>query len=136
MRAGDGGTSPNWGSWNATVEDASGEREMRCIACGDEMILVHVAQDDRAAAHGYEHHTFSCSKCPEMEQRVVFMKHGRECNIHTAPPAIPELTVRNEHVAPSENLLGRLLAKIREDRWVGTGGNAAHRREECRDALA
>jgi hypothetical protein len=89
---------------------------MRCVACGDEMILTNVAQDDRGAANGYEHHTFSCSKCREIEQRVVFMKHGRECN--TAPPAAPVLTVHDEHVAPSEDLLGRLLAKIREDRWV------------------
>jgi hypothetical protein len=99
---------------------------MRCVACGDEMILTNVAQDDRGAANGYEHHTFSCSTCREIEQRVVFMKYGRECNIYAAPPAVPLLTVHDEHVAPSEGLLGapsegllgRLLAKIREDRWV------------------
>ena len=91
---------------------------MRCVACGDEMILTNVAQDDKGAAHGYEHHTFSCSKCREIEQRVVFMKHGRECNIYAAPPAVPVLTAHDEHVAPSEGLLGRLLANIREDRWV------------------
>ena len=95
-----------------------GEREIRCVACGDEMILTNVAQDDRGAAHGYEHHTFSCSKCREIERRVAFMKHGRECNVYAAPPAVPVLTVHDEHVVPSEHLLGRLLAKIREDRWV------------------
>ena len=93
---------------------------MRCMACGGEMNLMKVAQDDTTAAHGYEHHTFSCSKCREMERRVVFMKHGRECNInpasvHTAPPAVPALTL---HSAPSDGPLSRLLAKIREDRRV------------------
>jgi hypothetical protein len=96
---------------------------MRCVACGDEMSLMNVAQDNTTAAHGYEHHTFSCSRCREIERRVVFMKHGRECNInpasvHVAPPAVPELTVHAEQVAPSDGLVGRLLAKIREDRWV------------------
>jgi hypothetical protein len=90
---------------------------MRCIACGDEMILTNVARDDRGASHGYEHHTFSCSQCRKIEQRVVFMKHGRECN-YAVPPAVPELTVHDEHVAPLEVLLGHLLAKIRGDRWV------------------
>jgi hypothetical protein len=46
------------------------------------------------------------------------MKHGRECNIYAAPPAVPVLTVHDEHVAPSEDLLGHLLAKIRDNRWV------------------
>ena len=91
---------------------------MRCIACGDEMILTNVAKDDRGAAHGYEHHTFSCSECRKIEQRVVFMKHGRECNIDPAPPAVPVLTAQDEHAAPSGGLLGHLLAKICEDRWA------------------
>ena len=95
---------------------------MRCIACGDEMILTNVAQDDRGAAHGYEHHTFSCSKCREINQRLVFMKHGRECDInpasaHAAPSTVPALIVHAEHADPSDDL-SRLLAKIREDRWV------------------
>jgi hypothetical protein len=91
---------------------------MRCIACGDEMILTNVAKDDRGAAHGYEHHTFSCSECRKIEQRVVLMKHGRECSIDSASPAVPVLTVQDEHVAPSGGLLGHLLARISEDRWV------------------
>ena len=91
---------------------------MRCIACGYEMILTNVALDDRGVAHGYEHHTFSCSECRKTEQRVVFMKHGRECNIDPVPPAVPVSTVQEEHVAPAGGLLGYLLAKICEDRWV------------------
>ena len=91
---------------------------MRCITCDDEMILTNVAKDDRGAAHGYEHHTFSCSECRKVEQRVVFMKHGRECNICAAPFAVPVSTVHDEQVAPSEDLLGHLLAKMREDRRV------------------
>jgi hypothetical protein len=54
----------------------------------------------------------------KIEQRVVFMKHGRECNICAAPTAVPVSTVHDEQVAPSEDLLGYLLAKMREDRRV------------------
>jgi hypothetical protein len=91
-------------------------REMRCTARGGEMILMNVAQDD-VIPH-YEHHASICSECRGIERRFVFTKDGRECNIDAAPPVVPVLTMHDEHVAPSEDILNRLLAKIREDRWV------------------
>jgi len=99
-----------------------GVHEMRCMACGEEMNLMSVGQNDTMAARGYEQHTFSCSKCREINQRLVFMKHGRECDInpasaHAAPSTVPALIVHAEHADPSDDL-SRLLAKIREDRWV------------------
>ena len=50
---------------------------MRCVACGAEMHLVHVAGDDTMMVRGYEHHTFECSGCPEVERRLTFTRAGR-----------------------------------------------------------
>jgi hypothetical protein len=98
---------------------------MRCMACGGEMILMNVVQDDAMAVPGFEHHTFMCSECQDVEQRLVFMKHGRErytvpMPVQAAPPIVPAPTVQDEHVAAS-GLLSRVLARIR-----GHLGNVQH----------
>ena len=50
------------------------------MACGGEMILVNAVQDDTMTIPGFEHHTFTCSECQEVERRFVFTKHSRECD--------------------------------------------------------
>jgi hypothetical protein len=50
---------------------------MRCVACGAEMHLVHVAGDDTMMVPGYEHHTLECTACPEVERRLVFTRSRR-----------------------------------------------------------
>jgi len=45
---------------------------MRCVSCGEEMRLVQVAEDKTKMVTGYEQHTFECSGCREVEQRLVF----------------------------------------------------------------
>jgi hypothetical protein len=45
---------------------------MRCVACGAEMHLVEVTRDDTLMVRGYEHHTFKCPACREVERRLVF----------------------------------------------------------------
>jgi hypothetical protein len=55
-------------------------RVMRCMACGAEMILLNVVQDDTMAVPGFEHHTFICSECHDVERRFVFTKQDRDGN--------------------------------------------------------
>jgi hypothetical protein len=64
---------------------------MRCMACGSEMVLMNVVQDDTMPVPGFEHHTFMCSECHDVERRLIFTKHGREGDIELVP----------EHAAPS-----------------------------------
>jgi hypothetical protein len=90
---------------------------MRCMACGAEMILMNVVQDDTMAVPGFEHHAFACSECHDVERRLVFTKGGREGDaqpmpLQGAPPIVPASRVQNEHIAAS-GLLSRVLAKIR-----------------------
>jgi hypothetical protein len=87
------------------------------MACGTEMILMNVVQDDTMAVPGFEHHTFMCSECQDVEERLVFTKPAQEGNteptpVELAPPIMPASTaVQDEH--PASGLLSRVVAKIR-----------------------
>jgi hypothetical protein len=90
---------------------------MRCMGCGGEMILMNVVPDDTMAVPGFEHHSFMCSECQDMEQRLVFTKYGREeapegMPIHAAPPIAPGPTLADTQIA-APGLFGRVLARIR-----------------------
>jgi len=58
---------------------------MRCMACGAEMILVKVIEDESMAVPGFERHAFMCSSCPETENRLVFNKDSKSRQTQIAP---------------------------------------------------
>ncbi len=61
--------------------------------CYTEMTLVTVIPDDTMPVAGFEHHTFMCSRCGDVERRLTFAKPAR--NGDTASPAIvPEAAMR------------------------------------------
>jgi hypothetical protein len=87
---------------------------MRCMACGAEMTLVNVAHDDTMAVPGFEHQTFVCPECQDVEQRLVFTKqdsdgHTEAMPERTAPVVVPASTAQDEHVAAS-GFLTRAMA--------------------------
>jgi hypothetical protein len=47
---------------------------MDCMACGAEMVLMNVVQDDTIIVPGFEQRTFICCECQEEERRLVFAK--------------------------------------------------------------
>ena len=57
---------------------------MLCLACGAEMRLVQVAKDATMFVPGYEHHTWQCSGCSTVEQRMTFTREGTPT--HPEPP--------------------------------------------------
>jgi hypothetical protein len=76
------------------------------MACGGEMILMNVVQDDIMGVSGFEHRTFACSDCQDTERRLVFTKKSGEDDTEimpsqAAPPIAPASTVHDEQVAPS-----------------------------------
>jgi hypothetical protein len=69
-------------------------RAMRCLACGANMILVNVVRDDTMAVAGFEHHTFMCSECHDVERRLAFNKPGVQespAPVEITPPISPPL---------------------------------------------
>ena len=47
---------------------------MLCWECGAEMRLVKVTKDTTMLVSGYEHHTWQCSGCSTVEQRMTFTR--------------------------------------------------------------
>jgi hypothetical protein len=77
------------------------------MACGAEMILTNVTQDDTIGVPGFEHQTFRCSECHDLERRFVFTKQDRDGDgepmpEQAAPSVAPASTVHEEHVAVAE----------------------------------
>ena len=72
--------------------------------------------DDTVALRGVEHHTFVCSGCHVTEDRVVFIKDGRESDSPPIPmqaaPRKRASTEQDQHVA-APGLLSRVLALVR-----------------------
>src|SRR5712691_1390396 len=66
---------------------------MRCLVCGEEMRLMQVVEDNTMPVPGYEHHTWQCSACPEVERRLVFTREKTLAETvpveptHSQPPA-------------------------------------------------
>jgi len=81
------------------------------MACGSEMTLMSVVKDDTTLVPGFEHHTFTCSECQDMEQRLVFIKHHGDGDtepsaVQEAPSTAPTSTVQEQNVdAHAESLL-------------------------------
>ena len=88
------------------------------MICGAEMTLIGVVEDDTfKLVRGFEHHTYMCSKCGDIERRFVFDKHSKEPNteavpILSPPPIAPALTTQNQPKT-AQGFLRRVLAKIR-----------------------
>ena len=61
------------------------------------MLLMHAVQDDTMAVAGFEHRTFMCSDCHDVERRLVFARPveqtGSAVPEHTAPPIAPATTI-------------------------------------------
>jgi hypothetical protein len=61
------------------------------------MLLMQTVQDDTMAVAGFEHRTFMCSDCHDVERRLVFTRPveqtGSAVPEHTAPPIAPATTI-------------------------------------------
>jgi len=91
---------------------------MRCLMCYAEMTLVTVIPDDTMPVAGFEHHTFMCSRCGDVERRLTFAKPAP--NGDTPSPAIvPDAMTPDERGAiirgschPDPGRFREVLARI------------------------
>jgi hypothetical protein len=56
--------------------------------CNAEMTLM--TRDDSMPVAGFEHHTFMCSQCGDVESRLTFAKLGSDANA-ASPTLVPDL---------------------------------------------
>ena len=59
---------------------------MLCLDCGAEMRLVQVVEDTTMFVPGYEHHTWQCSACSTVEQRLTFTREKTPTQIAQVEP--------------------------------------------------
>jgi hypothetical protein len=57
---------------------------MRCMVCGAEMRLMQSVPDDTMMVAGYEHQTWACTGCDEVERRLMFTR--AKTPIDAVPP--------------------------------------------------
>ena len=82
------------------------------------MLLMKVVEDDTMAVSGFEHHTFMCSGCGDVEGRLIFNREqatpAGSVTIHAAPPLLPVLPATTVQTSPATpGLLERMAAKLR-----------------------
>ena len=81
---------------------------MLCIACGAEMRLMQVVQDNTMMVPGYEHHTWQCSGCNEIERRLAFTREKTPIeNVPPAPAPADRVAVPNAWARAVAKLRGR-----------------------------
>jgi len=90
---------------------------MRCMACGAEMILIKVIEDESMAVPGFERHAFMCSACPETENRLVFNKDAKSRQAQIAltlpsPDLAPPAPI-DDPTPPAPGFFVRTFAKLR-----------------------
>ena len=87
---------------------------MRCLACGAEMNLVSTIEADTMPVAGFEHHTFMCLACGDVEQRLVFRAVGQNeaQPEHPAPPISPAMPAQDEREATA-GFLKRVATMLR-----------------------
>jgi hypothetical protein len=74
---------------------------MLCLACGAEMRLVQVVKDTTMLVSGYEHHTWQCSGCSTIEQRMTFTREKTPTQTASVEPA-QTVAVEPTQTAPVE----------------------------------
>jgi hypothetical protein len=79
---------------------------MLCLDCGAEMHLVQVTKDTTMLVSGYEHHTWQCSGCSTIEQRMTFTPEKSPTQIAPTEPAQTML------VEPTETAPGQLTETV------------------------
>ncbi len=92
------------------------------------MLLTTVVQDDTMAVPGFEHHTFMCSACHDVEERLVFTKpleqRAQPVPMHAAPPVAPAsavetpgspVTVIDHKHAAAPSLVRRMFERLLSD---------------------
>jgi hypothetical protein len=90
---------------------------MRCLVCNAEMVLMEAVLADPTILPGFEHRTFSCSVCRDIERRLVFTGAKAPLRTHIARTRREAVRLRGAlgAVRSRKSLAGRRpLTTVRE----------------------
>ena len=103
---------------------------MRCLVCNSEMLLIEAVQADANTLPGFQHHTFLCSPCHDVERRLVFT--GVKTITATARPDLPASKVTG---GGAPNAWARAVEKLLSRQAALKGDALAKRNSERRAGL-
>jgi hypothetical protein len=67
---------------------------MKCFVCGSEMRLDPIAGEESVSVSGFEHRSFRCSSCGDVEQRLVF-RAERDADTASPAPSIQSSAIQS-----------------------------------------
>jgi hypothetical protein len=85
------------------------------------MLLMQTVQDETMAVPGFEHHTFMCSSCNDIERRLAFAKPGEQAG----PKAVPAEAVP-AHVVSAQAASAEVVPLHPAPRILPTASAHAH----------
>jgi hypothetical protein len=84
---------------------------MRCLVCNTEMVLMEAVQADPTTLPGFEHRTFLCPACHDVERRLAYAgARAPSATSHSGTPATNFKTGRAR--APIESAWGKAVEKV------------------------
>ena len=97
---------------------------MDCLACGAPMRLMQVDQrGDPSSEVAFEHHTFKCSACAQVSQRLVFSRPRAPLDalpISTPSAGPPHVKLQMRRAA-AQSALAKVGEKLRSRRMAARG---------------
>src|SRR5262249_15380257 len=85
---------------------------MLCLECGAEMRLAQVVEDTTMFVPGYEHHTWQCSACSIVEQRLTFTREKTPTQIVQVEPIQSVSSEPGVTAEPSEAMPVKLTEAV------------------------
>src|ERR1700704_5854211 len=83
---------------------------MRCLVCDTEMVLMEAVQADPTTLPGFEHRTFLCPACHDVERRLAYA--GARTPSATSYSGSPAIKLKMEVRMPPQSAWGRAVEKV------------------------
>lgn len=101
---------------------------MRCLVCNAEMVLMEAAQADPTTLPGFEHRTFYCPACHDVERRLAYA--GARIPSATSHLGSLAANIKMGRAKPPQSAWGRAVEKVLSKQMALNGRTAAKRRPD------
>ena len=101
---------------------------MRCLVCNAEMVLMEAAQADPTTLPGFEHRTFLCPACHDVERRLAYA--GARTPSATSHSGSLAANIKMGRAKPPQSAWGRAVEKVLSKQMALNGRTAAKRRPD------
>ena len=101
---------------------------MRCLVCNAEMVLMEAVQADPTTLPGFEHRTFLCPACQDVERRLAYA--GARSPSATSHSGSPAIKLKLEVRMPPQSAWGRAVEKVLSKQMALNERTATKRRPD------